>query len=157
MNCSGDKVVKSGSILMYTGEYNHTIDNKGRMIVPAKFREALGESFMVTRGVGNCLEIYDMEEWERYVSKLREMTGEASTMKMIRFKVSGAHEVDIDKQGRTLIPVNLREWAGLEKDVVLAGMIGHIEVWTKAKWDEINTFDDMSEISEELAKKGLGF
>ena len=141
---------------MYTGEYNHTIDNKGRMIIPAKFREALGESFMITREVGNCLTIYDMTEWNEYISKLRGMPGNAAAMKMIRFKVAGAHEVEIDKQGRTLIPANLREWAGLEKDVVLAGMIGHIEVWDKTKWEEINAFDDMADISEQLAEMGLG-
>ena len=112
---------------MYTGEYNHTIDNKGRMIVPAKFREALGESFMITRGVGHCLTIYDMNEWNEYVAKLRALPGSKEAMTMIRFTVAGAIEAEIDKQGRILVPTNLREWAGLEKDVVLAGMIGHIE------------------------------
>lgn len=142
---------------MYTGEYNHTIDQKGRMIVPAKFREALGESFMITRGVGNCLTIYDMTEWNEYISKLRALPGNAETMKMVRFTVAGAIEAEVDKQGRILVPANLREYAGLEKEVVLAGMIGHVEVWSKAKWDEINSFDNMEEISEHLAEMGLGF
>lgn len=142
---------------MYTGEYNHTIDSKGRMIIPAKFREALGESFMITRGVGNCLTIYDMTEWNEYISKLRALPGNAEAMKMIRFVVAGAIEAELDKQGRILVPANLREWAGLEKDVVLAGMIGHIEVWNETKWNEINAFDDMADISEHLAEMGLGF
>ena len=142
---------------MYTGEYNHTIDNKGRMIVPAKFREALGESFMVTRGVGNCLTIYDMNEWNEYIAKLRALPGSKEAMTMIRFIVAGAIEAEVDKQGRILVPAKLREWAGLDKDVVLAGMIGHIEVWDKSKWDEANAFDDMEGISEHLAELGLGF
>ena len=142
---------------MYTGEYNHTIDTKGRMIVPSKFREALGESFMITRGVGHCLAIYDMTEWNEYISKLRALPGNAEAKKMIRFIVAGAIEAEIDKQGRILVPANLREWAGLDKDVVLAGMIGHIEDWDKAKWDETNAFEDMEDISEHLAQMGLGF
>ena len=96
---------------MYTGEYNHTIDTKGRMIVPSKFREALGESFMITRGVGHCLAIYDMTEWNEYISKLRALPGNAEAKKMIRFIVAGAIEAEIDKQGRILVPANLREWA----------------------------------------------
>ena len=142
---------------MYTGEYNHTIDNKGRMIVPQKFREALGEGFMITRGVGHCLSIYDRQEWDEYVSKLRALPGNAEAKKMIRFIVAGAIEGEVDKQGRIVIPANLREWASLEKDVVSAGMIGHIEVWDKAKWDETNDFEDMEDISEHLADLGLGF
>ena len=76
---------------------------------------------------------------------------------MIGFIVEAAIEAEIDKQGRILVPANLREWAGLDKDVVLAGMIGHIEVWDKAKWDETNAFEDMEDISEHLAQMGLGF
>lgn len=142
---------------MYTGEYNHTIDNKGRMIVPAKFREALGDSFMITRGVDHCLTIYDMNEWNEYIAKLRALPGSKEAMTMIRFIVAGAIEAEVDKQGRILVPAKLREWAGLDKDVVLAGMIGHIEVWDKSKWDEANAFDDMEGISEHLAEMGLGF
>lgn len=142
---------------MYTGEYNHTIDNKGRMIVPAKFREALGDSFMITRGVDHCLTIYDMNEWNEYIAKLRALPGSKEAMTMIRFIVAGAIEAEVDKQGRILVPAKLREWAGLDKDVVLAGMIGHIEVWDKSKWDEANAFDDMEGISEHLAELGLGF
>ena len=142
---------------MYTGEYNHTIDTKGRMIVPSKFREALGESFMITRGVGHCLAIYDMTEWNEYISKLRALPGNAEAKKMIRFIVAGAIEAEIDKQGRILVPANLREWAGLDKDVVLAGMIGHIEVWNKAKWEEQTSYDNISieEIEQNMQELGI--
>lgn len=142
---------------MYTGEYNHTIDSKGRMIVPQKFRDALGEGFMITRGVGHCLSIYDRKEWDEYVTKLRLLPGNAEAKKMIRFIVAGAIEGEVDKQGRIVIPANLREWALLEKDVVSAGMIGHIEVWDKARWDETSDFEDMDDVSEHLADLGLGF
>lgn len=142
---------------MYTGEYNHTIDTKSRLIIPAKFREALGECFVVTRGVGNCLAIYDMTEWNEYVSKLRSLPGNAEVKKMIRFIVAGALETDTDKQGRVVLQPHLLQWAGLSKDVVLAGMGGHIEVWDKDKWNSLNTFDDIEEISEHLADMGLSF
>lgn len=141
---------------MYSGEYNHTIDSKGRMIVPSKFREALGESFMITKGVDHCLTIYDKEEWGEFVAKLRTLPGGEQTRKMVRFISAGAVEAEIDKQGRILIPGELRKWAGLEKDVVLAGVLNRIEVWDKAAWEEANTFDDMNEIAEHMAEFGLG-
>jgi len=141
---------------MYSGEYNHTIDSKGRLIVPSKFREALGECFMITKGVDHCLTIYDKEEWSEFVAKLRTLPGGEQTRKMVRFISAGAVEAEIDKQGRILIPGELRKWAGLEKDVVLAGVLNRIEVWDKAAWEETNTFDDMNEIAEHMAEFGLG-
>lgn len=142
--------------LMYTGEYNHTIDTKGRMIIPAKYREALGESFMITRGVEHNLSIYDMNQWHDYVERLSSLPGNGEARKMIRFIVAGAVEAEIDKQGRILVPANLREWAGIEKDVVLAGVIGHIEVWSKEKYEEATAFDNMDNIAEHMAELGLG-
>lgn len=142
--------------LMYTGEYNHTIDTKGRMIIPAKYREALGESFMITRGVEHNLSIYDMNQWQDYVERLSSLPGNGEARKMIRFIVAGAVEAEIDKQGRILVPANLREWAGIEKDVVLAGVIGHIEVWSKEKYEEATAFDNMDNIAEHMAELGLG-
>lgn len=156
---SGDKWKISGREwfgLMYTGEYNHTIDTKGRMIIPAKYREALGERFMITRGVEHNLSIYDMTQWEEYVEKLSSLPGNGDARKMVRFIVAGAVEAELDKQGRILVPANLREWAGIAKDVVLAGVIGHIEVWSKEKYEEATAFDNMDDIAEHMAELGLG-
>ncbi len=154
---NGIKVVESGSeILMYTGEYNHTIDTKGRMIIPAKYRESLGERFMVTRGVEHNLSVYDVTQWEDYVARLSSLPGNGDARKMIRFIVAGAVEAEIDKQGRILVPANLREWAGISKDVVLAGVIDHIEVWSKERYDEATAFDNMDDIAEHMAELGLG-
>lgn len=142
--------------LMYTGEYNHTIDTKGRMIIPSKYREALGERFMITRGVEHNLTIYDKERWDEYVEKLSSLPGNGDARKMIRFIVAGAVEVELDKQGRILVPANLREWAEITKDVVLAGVIGHIEVWSKDKYEDATAFDNMDDIAEHMAELGLG-
>lgn len=159
MNRSGVRMNPSGRKwfeFMYTGEYNHTIDIKGRMIIPVKYREALGERFMVTRGVEHNLSIYDMDQWQEFIERLSSLPGNGEARKMIRFSVAGAVEAEIDKQGRILIPANLREWAGLEKDVVLAGVIGHIEVWSKERYDDATAFDNMDDIAEHMAELGLG-
>jgi len=142
---------------MYTGEYNHTIDNKGRMIIPSKYREALGERFMVTRGTEHNLTIYDMDQWKEYTDKLMALPGNGEVRKMIRFIVAGAVEAEIDKQGRILVPQLLREWAGLTKDVVLAGVINHIEVWDQERYDmDATSFDDMEDVADRMAELGLG-
>jgi MraZ protein len=142
--------------LMFMGEYSHTIDPKGRLIVPAKFREQLGSEFVLTKGLDGCLYGYSYEEWhkfEEHFQNLGSMTG--NVRKLTRFFFASACNLEIDKQGRVLIPANLREFAGLTKDVVLAGNLTRIEVWDKQKWDEANTFDDIDEVAESFGDMGL--
>lgn len=141
---------------MFKGEFNHTIDTKGRMIVPAKFRDALGETFVVTKGLDGCLFVYPNEEWEKIeekFSKIPMTTKDAR--KFSRFFFAGASDCELDKQGRILIPSTLREFAGLEKEVVLVGVLTRIEIWSKERWDEQNSYDDMDEVAEHMLEFGI--
>ena len=129
---------------MFMGEYNHTIDAKGRLIIPAKFREPLGEEFVLTRGLDGCLYIYPMDEWEAFEEKLRALPlTNKDARAFSRFFVAGATTCELDKQGRILVPQTLREFAGLIKDVVLTGNLTRIEVWSKEKWLENSNYEDM--------------
>lgn len=141
---------------MFMGEYNHTIDPKGRLIIPSKFREQLGEEFVLTKGLDGCLSIYPMDEWEILEKQLRSLPLTNKNARIFsRFFVAGAASCELDKQGRILIPATLREFAGLEKDVVLTGNINRIEIWSKQKWSENSNYDDMDAIAEQL--QDLGF
>ena len=134
---------------MFMGEYNHTIDAKGRLIIPSKFRELLGEEFVLTKGLDGCLSIYPMNEWEAFEEKLRALPlTNKNARTFSRFFVAGATSCELDKQGRILVPQTLREFAGLEKDVVLTGNLNRIEVWSKEKWSENCNYDDMDSIAE---------
>lgn len=140
---------------MYMGEYNHTIDTKGRLIVPSKFRESLGDTFVITKGFDGCLFVYDRSEWAKFEEKLTTLPlTNPEARKLMRFFLAGASEVEVDKQGRILIPTNLRTHAGLVKDAVLVGVASKIEIWSKEKWDS-NNYDDMDEIAEKLEELGL--
>ncbi len=140
---------------MFMGEYNHTIDAKGRLIVPAKFREELGEAFVITNGNDGCLNIYTEEAWETFLGKLKLLPNNRDTRSIVRKFVSQANRVEVDKQGRILIPTVLRDYAELDKDVVLAGAIDKIEVWNKGSWDAETNTDDIDDITERLADLGL--
>lgn len=141
---------------MFMGEYNHTIDPKGRLIIPSKFREQLGKEFVLTKGLDGCLSIYPMDEWEILEKQLRSLPLTNKNARIFsRFFVAGAASCELDKQGRILIPATLREFAGLEKDVVLTGNINRIEIWSKQKWSENSNYDDMDAIAEQL--QDLGF
>ena len=145
---------------MFLGEYNHSIETKERLIVPAKFREALGEEFVVTKGLDGCLYIYPDEEWKEFEKKLSELPmGKSDIRKMVRFFLSAAAQVEIDKMGRILIPNTHRTFAGLEKDVVFAGVGKKIEIWSREKWDATATFEyeDMDEVAENLSDLGIEF
>ncbi len=140
---------------MFMGEYSHSIDAKGRLIVPAKFREQLGGEFVVTKGLDGCLFVYPEEEWKIVEEKFRTMPPTKESRKFFRFFVAGAVSVELDKQGRILLPNSLREHAGLKKDVVLAGVINRIEIWDCARWEANTSYDDMDEIAEHMADLGL--
>ena len=140
---------------MFMGEYNHTIDAKGRLIIPAKFREVLGDEFVVTKGMDGCLFVFDNSEWQAFAEKLRSLPMiDKEVRQFTRFFLAGAASVEVDKQGRVLIPAVLREYASIEKEVVLAGVLNRIEIWDKERWMEQNSFDDMDEIAEHMEALG---
>ena len=141
---------------MFMGEYSHTIDSKGRLIVPSKFRESLGDEFVVTKGLDGCLFVYSQEEWMNIEEKFKQVSlTTKDARKFSRFFFAGAATVEVDKQGRILLPSVLREFAGLEKDIVSVGVLSRIEIWSKDKWQESNEYDDMDEIAEHMADLGL--
>ena len=141
---------------MFMVEYNHTIDAKGRLIIPAKFRELLGTEFVLTRGLDGCLFIYPVDEWKAFEQKLRALPlTNKNARTFSRFFVAGAAMCELDRQGRVLVPQTLREFAGLEKDVVLTGNLDRIEVWSKDKWSENCDYDDMNEIAESMQDMGI--
>ena len=140
---------------MFMGEYNHTIDAKGRLIVPSKFREQLGEAFVVTKGLDGCLYIYTEADWESVSENLKSLPPNKNSRQLVRFLMSGAERVEVDKQGRILVPTTLRDYAKLEKDVVLAGVAGKIEVWNKESWLGETACEDIDDIAEQMADLGL--
>ena len=142
---------------MFMGEYNHTIDAKGRLIVPSKFRETLGDTFVVTKGLDGCLFVYDNAEWNAFEEKLRSLPiTNKEARQFARFFLAGAAEVEVDKQGRILVPNILREFAQINKEVVLIGVASRIEIWSKERFEGITAFEDMDEIAEHMAELGLG-
>ncbi|MGI9951154.1 division/cell wall cluster transcriptional repressor MraZ [Moorellaceae bacterium AZ2] len=122
---------------MFIGEYHHVIDDKGRVIMPARFREELGERFIVTRGLDNCLFVYPLKGWEEMEQKLKSLPfTRADVRAFVRFFFSGATECELDRQGRILVPGNLREYARLEKEVVIAGVSSRVEIWSRELWEQ---------------------
>ena len=145
---------------MFMGEYSHTIDTKGRLIIPSKFREDLGEEFVVTKGLDGCLFVFPMDEWNFFTQKLHDLPlTKKEARQFSRFFLAGAASCEVDKQGRILLPSVLREFAGLDKDAVLVGVSSRIEIWSKSRWDEINDVDvdDMDDIAEHMADLGISF
>lgn len=135
------------------GEYQHNIDEKGRMIVPAKFRNGLGDRFVLTRGLDNCLFIYPMEEWEILENKLKNLPlTKKDARSFTRFFFSGAVECELDKQGRISVPQTLRSYSKLEKECIVIGVSNRVEIWSKSTWDEyaIESEESFEEIAENL-------
>lgn len=143
---------------MFMGEFQHTIDPKGRLIIPNKFRTSLGERFVAAKGLDNCLFVYPMPEWQEFEQELRGLPlTNADARAFVRFFFSGATECELDKQGRILLPANLRDYAKLEKDVVVLGAIKRVEIWSKENWENYNskTESNPEEIAEKIAHLGL--
>ncbi|GAA0444440.1 MAG: division/cell wall cluster transcriptional repressor MraZ [Bacillota bacterium] len=141
---------------MFMGEFQHNIDTKGRMIVPSKFREGLGESFVVTRGLDKCLFAYPMDEWKLLEEKLKKLPlTKKDARAFTRFFFSGAIECEVDKQGRINIPQNLRSYAALEKECVVIGVSNRIEIWANENWEEYVT--DSEESFAEIAENLMDF
>ena len=143
---------------MLTGEYSHSIDAKGRLIIPSKFRVILGEEFVITKGLDGCLFLYPSNEWKIFEEKLRTLPlTNKNARTFTRFFLGSAVDGGLDKQGRALISSALRAFAGLEKDVVLVGVLDRVEIWDKAKWDENNAVveDNMDEIASQMEDLGI--
>lgn len=143
---------------MLIGTYSHTVDAKGRMFMPAKLREDLGEKFIVTQGVDKCLFVYSLSEWEKFSEKIRELPiTNKGARSFARMFFANACECEPDKQGRILLPQRLREFIGLDKDAVITGVNARAEIWAKEVWDG---YSDQSEDEEDenlamLAELGI--
>ncbi|PJA86914.1 MAG: cell division/cell wall cluster transcriptional repressor MraZ [Candidatus Moranbacteria bacterium CG_4_9_14_3_um_filter_42_9] len=143
---------------MFIGEYQHSIDPKKRLAVPIKFRGELKNKVVVTRGLDKCLFIYPMKVWEKLAEKLGALpVGESGTRSFVRTMLAGATDVEVDKQGRVLIPDYLKAYAGLKKEVVIAGLYNRLEIWDERKWREYKQGAEKNtdEIAEQLGKLGV--
>jgi len=143
---------------MFMGEYLHTIDAKGRLAVPAKFRAALDERFIATKGLDHCLFVYPTAEWNELEQKLRNLPfTQPDVRAFVRFFFSGATECEVDKQGRILLPANLREYAKLEKDVILVGVSSRVEIWSQELWADYSrqAEDAYASAAESLVNLGI--
>jgi MraZ protein len=138
------------------GEYHHSIDNKGRMIVPSKFRDDLGEMFIITRGLDQCLFGYPLSEWALIEEKLKGLPlTKKDARAFTRFFFSGATESELDKQGRINIPAPLLQYAKLEKECVVLGVSNRIEIWSKQIWEDY--FAQSEDSFAEIAENMIGF
>lgn len=139
---------------MFIGEYQHAIDSKNRIIIPSKFREELGDTFVLTKGLDGCLYAYPMDEWKILEDKLKKLPlTNRNARAFVRFFFSGANEITLDKQSRVLVPQSLLEYASIIKEIVSIGVSTRIEIWSKEKWKEYNESDiDMDEIAEQMGE-----
>ena len=149
-------MVESGGkwgINMLMGEYNHNIDDKGRLIIPAKFREELGSEFIITKGLENCLFIYPINNWNKIINKLKTLPfTKKDARTFMRFFLASANNSELDKQGRINISNNLLEYAGIKKECVIIGVLDRLEIWDKAIYEKTVTdnYDSFSDIAENL-------
>jgi MraZ protein len=143
---------------MFIGEYSHTLDDKGRVAIPIKFREALKKGTVVTRGLDHCLFVYTAEEWGKLAEKLVNLPiSQANSRAFARLMLAGAMDIDVDKQGRVMLPDYLREFAHLQKDVVVAGLYNRLEIWDAATWKKYKeqTEAQSNEIAEQMGELGV--
>lgn len=157
MHRSGLKWFKVEEINVFIGEYYHAIDGKNRMIIPCKIREKLDGKLILTKGLDGCLYGYDVYEWNNLSNKLKVLPlTNKDAQCFVRFFFSGAHEIEIDKQGRALIPQNLIEYAEIEKEIVIIGVLTRIEIWSKEKWKDYNESNmDFDEIAVKMQELGI--
>ena len=148
-------MLKSGTKwgeIMFMGEYHHSIDTKGRIIIPSKLRDDLGENFIVTRGLDGCLFLYPNEHWNAIINKYKELPDTKDKRQFLRIFLSGATTCEYDKQGRINIPKPLTEYAALEKDCIIIGVDEKLEIWSKERLEEFIAVNEenMSEIADNL-------
>lgn len=143
---------------MFIGEYEHNVDAKGRIIMPSKLREEIGDTFIITKGLDGCLFAYSQTEWTNFEEKLKALPlAQKNARNFVRFFLSGAVECEIDKQGRFLIPSNLREHASLDKEIVIIGVGTRLEIWNRQIWKQYSSDDNISadEIAENMTMLGI--
>ena len=141
---------------MLVGEYIHQLDAKGRLIMPSKIKAYIGEKFILSKGLDGCLFAYSQEEWIKFEGKLKLLPlSDINARNFVRFFLSGATECEIDKQGRFLIPNNLREIVKLEKEVVIVGVGIRLEIWDKEAWRKLNDSIEADEIASNMANLGI--
>ena len=141
---------------MLIGEYEHTIDAKGRLSMPSKLRRDMGEAFIVTKGLDGCLFAFSQEEWKNFETKLKSLPlSDKNARNFVRFFLAGATECEIDKQGRFLIPSNLRIAANLEKEAVIIGVGTRLEIWNKEIWASKDEEISADEIAENMTMLGI--
>lgn len=143
---------------MFLGEYQHLVDPKGRVILPARFRQELEGGLIVTKGFEDCLVVYTTADWKKVVDQLRNLpTTKKEARALVRNMLSGASSNTLDRQGRVMIPQNLRDFAGLKKDVIVIGVGNRVEIWDNAKWEKYKkeTEKGFSETAEELSDLGI--
>lgn len=143
---------------MLLGEFNHNLDAKGRVSVPSKFREDLGQTFIVTKGLDNCLFAYSKQEWQTFEEKLKTLPmTNTNARNFVRFFFAGATECEVDKQGRINIPQNLREYASLTKELSIIGVATRVEIWDKQKWEEYTNPNnmDVDELANQMSNLGI--
>ncbi len=140
---------------MFIGEYRHTIDEKGRLAIPAKFRQLLKDGAVVTKGLDSCLFLYTKEEWKKLVDKLSALPiSKANSRAFARLMLAGAMDVEVDRQGRAMIPEYLREFARMKKRVIVAGLYSRLELWDEKQWEKYKkgTESKSNDIAEELGE-----
>ncbi len=143
---------------MFIGEYAHNLDDKGRIAIPKKFRSDLRKGAVVTRGLDSCLFLYTKKEWEKLAEKLANLPfAQANTRAFARLMLAGAMDVEIDGQGRIVLPEYLRQFAGLNKEVIVAGLYSRLELWDSAKWSEYKkkTEAESNQIAEQMGELGV--
>lgn len=143
---------------MFIGEYQHSIDEKGRLAIPVRFRKQLSGGAVVTRGLDNCLFVFSSAEWKKLAEKLAALPmSQADSRAFARLMLAGAVDVRTDSQGRVVIPEYLRKYAGLAKDAVIAGLYSRMEIWDKAAWEKYKakTEKDAGEIAERMGELGV--
>jgi len=143
---------------MLIGEFHYNIDQKGRLMIPAKFRQRFGLEAIITRGIDKCLFVFPKDEWEKVVDKLLKLPlSQANSRAFTRLMLAGAHQMEIDNQGRILIPENLRKYAEISKKVVVLGLYSRLEIWDEKIWEEYkkNSESQSEEIAEKLSELGI--
>lgn len=146
------------NIYMFIGEYSHNLDDKGRLAIPIKFRNDLKTGAVVTRGLDNCLFLYTKKEWEKLAEKLSNLPiSQANSRAFARLMLAGAMDVELDKQGRVVLPEYLRKFANFKKAVVVAGLYNRLELWDEKSWNDYKekTEAQSGEIAEQMAELGI--
>ncbi len=143
---------------MFIGEFTHSVDSKGRLAVPAKFRKKLATGAVVTRGLDDCLFLYPKVEWEKLAKKLSQLPiSQKNARAFARLMLAGAYDVDLDKQGRIVIPAYLRRYASIKNETVIAGLYSRLEIWSTARWNKYKkgAEEESTDIAEHLGELGV--